>query len=281
MLETEKQRRWWFANHPEYSSSGTGAKRQAEDEGHHGGEKVPPEEVDEYVDYALQHVDGPLAVFLGLIKKNFGTEGQVSSPTMLAGATFTAQDGIWGPYKFSGAGGGGGGLRGGGAGASRGGGGGSSRGGGGTSRGSGSGSKGGSGGKGKDSSSESANQPEPGKWVEKCRGKTGLEHQSKMSGQPIVERNGKLHINEYEVRGVNFDDYRNGVLYEYKGPHGKLLNKDGVFHHWVSGVRKLHEQARRQVQAAEGIPVIWSVGPNQVKAFEKALGRVPGLSVRP
>jgi hypothetical protein len=75
MLETEKQRRWWFANHPEYSSSETGAKRQAQNEGHHGGEKVPPEEVDEYVDYALQHVDGPLAVFLGLIKKNFGTEG--------------------------------------------------------------------------------------------------------------------------------------------------------------------------------------------------------------
>jgi hypothetical protein len=121
----------------------------------------------------------------------------------------------------------------------------------------------------------------PGKWVEVSRSPVGLQHQSKMSGQPVREIGGKRTIREYELNGVKFDDYRNGKLYEYKGPHGNLLQKDGEFHHWVRGVDQVQDQARRQVDAARGIPVIWNVGPNQVKAFKKALGDIPGLSIEP
>ncbi|MEW6533772.1 MAG: Tox-REase-5 domain-containing protein [Thermodesulfobacteriota bacterium] len=121
----------------------------------------------------------------------------------------------------------------------------------------------------------------PGKWVEVARGPNGLAHQGAMSGQPIRERGGKLYIKEYDVNGVKFDDYKSGTLYEYKGPHGNLLNKEREFHHWVSGAKKFRDQAIRQTKAAQGVPVVWRVGARQVKAFQKAVGRVPGLSIEP
>jgi Predicted lipoprotein of unknown function (DUF2380) len=73
MIETEEQRRWWFATHPEYSSSrrgvGGGSDRgQNED-------KVDPKEVDAYVDEALKYENGPVADLLKSVKRNFGTEG--------------------------------------------------------------------------------------------------------------------------------------------------------------------------------------------------------------
>ncbi|MBM4328496.1 MAG: hypothetical protein FJ118_15195 [Deltaproteobacteria bacterium] len=121
----------------------------------------------------------------------------------------------------------------------------------------------------------------PGKWVEVALSPIGLAHQSAMSGQPIRARGGKLYIREYELNGVKFDDYKNGTLYEYKGPHGNLLNKERKFDDWVSGAEKLRDQAVRQTKAAQGIPVVWRVGAGQVKAFQKAVGKVPGLSIKP
>ena len=49
--------------------------------------------------------------------------------------------------------------------------------------------------------------------------------QSKMSGQPIIERDGKFYIKEYESNGVKFDDYKNGILYEYKDIVTPILSK--------------------------------------------------------
>lgn len=118
-----------------------------------------------------------------------------------------------------------------------------------------------------------------GKWVEVGRAWQGLEHQSKMSGQPIRERGGKYFINEYELNGVKFDDYKNGKLYEYKGPQGNLVNrKTDEFCECITG---LHDDAIRQAKAARGIPVIWRVEDNQVKAFERAVGKVPGVIIIP
>jgi GHH signature containing HNH/Endo VII superfamily nuclease toxin len=71
MIETEDQRRWWFATHPEYSWSRRGIKRE-------GG--VDPEEVDKYVDEALQYETGPVADLLKSVKRNFGTEGNSQKP---------------------------------------------------------------------------------------------------------------------------------------------------------------------------------------------------------
>ncbi len=73
MIETEEQRRWWFATHPEYSWSRRGIRggtgRESNDD------RVRPEEVDTYVDHALQYVSGPVANLLKSVKRNFGTEG--------------------------------------------------------------------------------------------------------------------------------------------------------------------------------------------------------------
>jgi hypothetical protein len=121
---------------------------------------------------------------------------------------------------------------------------------------------------------------EPGKWVEVQRA-LGIEHQSKMSGKPIIERDGKRFIEEYEVNGVKFDNYKNGELYDYKGPQGRLINKNGVFYDVIEKSMGLRDDALRQANAAQGIPVIWKVGENQVKAFRKAVGNVPGVIIVP
>jgi hypothetical protein len=70
MIETEKQRRWWFATHPDFSGSQKAVRNRGQQE---GGDKVRAEDVDAYVDNALKYVDGPVAVLLESLKRNFGT----------------------------------------------------------------------------------------------------------------------------------------------------------------------------------------------------------------
>jgi len=75
MIETEEQRRWWFATHPEYSWSRRGIRADSDREG--GGDKVDPREVDAYVDEALKYETGPVAELLKSVKRNFGTEAEL------------------------------------------------------------------------------------------------------------------------------------------------------------------------------------------------------------
>lgn len=75
MIETDEQRRWWFATHPEFSWSHKGGKDSEEGDDNGADDKVRPEDVDTYVDNALQYVDGPVADLLRSVKRNFGTEG--------------------------------------------------------------------------------------------------------------------------------------------------------------------------------------------------------------
>ncbi len=76
MIETEEQRRWWFATHPEYSWSHKGHRGREKGRKVEKSEKASPEKVDAYVDNALKHATGTLADFLKIIKKWFGTEGK-------------------------------------------------------------------------------------------------------------------------------------------------------------------------------------------------------------
>jgi hypothetical protein len=75
MIETEEQRRWWFATHPEYSWSRRGIRGDSERESN--GDKIDPKEVDRYVDKALKYETGPVADLLKAVKENFGTEAQL------------------------------------------------------------------------------------------------------------------------------------------------------------------------------------------------------------
>jgi hypothetical protein len=73
MIETDDQRRWWFATHPEYSSSRKGTRRPREEEEHDS--EIDPKEVDAYVDEMLKYEDGIDAELLKILKRHFGTEG--------------------------------------------------------------------------------------------------------------------------------------------------------------------------------------------------------------
>jgi hypothetical protein len=75
MIETEEQRRWWFATHPEFSRNHKGGRNRGQHEEQDSGGKVRPEDVDAYVDNALKYVDGPAAALLESVKRNFGTAG--------------------------------------------------------------------------------------------------------------------------------------------------------------------------------------------------------------
>jgi len=74
MIETEEQRRWWFATHPEYSWSRKGIRGGSDRDG--SDDKVDPEDVDAYVNEALKYETGPVADLLKSVKRNFGTESQ-------------------------------------------------------------------------------------------------------------------------------------------------------------------------------------------------------------
>ncbi|HMK36131.1 MAG TPA: DUF2380 domain-containing protein [Desulfomonilaceae bacterium] len=83
MIETEEQRRWWFATHPEYSWSHRGIHRPSGEEelseSEKNQDKADPRDVDEYVDHALKYErDESVIALLKSIKRNFGTEAELS-----------------------------------------------------------------------------------------------------------------------------------------------------------------------------------------------------------
>jgi len=73
MIETEEQRRWWFATHPEYSWSNRGMKGRSKKEEKQ--EEVDPRDVDEYVDNALKYEkDEVVIALLKSVRRHFGTQ---------------------------------------------------------------------------------------------------------------------------------------------------------------------------------------------------------------
>jgi hypothetical protein len=123
----------------------------------------------------------------------------------------------------------------------------------------------------------------PGRWRSVARRDgPSLEHQARMSGQQINRVNGRAYIDEYEVNGVMFDDFQNGRLIDYKDDYSNFIDPNtGEFRTWFRGKGELIQEANRQVGAANGIPVEWYVGQDQLDAFQAALGNIPGLTVLP
>jgi len=83
LIETDEQRRWWFATHPEFSSSRNREKRRRhddEDEDEDSG-RPAPERVDEMADERLENETDPVRrTLLELTKYYFGTEFQSKTP---------------------------------------------------------------------------------------------------------------------------------------------------------------------------------------------------------
>ena len=88
----------------------------------------------------------------------------------------------------------------------------------------------------------------------------------------------------YVVNTVKFDGFDNGFLVEAKGPGYAHFVKNGRFQKWWldTGGKALIEQAERQFEAANGIPVQWRVAePEAVDAIKDLfrLNRIVGIEV--
>jgi hypothetical protein len=71
LIETDQQRRWWFATHPEYSHRSSCRSGAKDDKS----EKLDPEKVDDWADGRLKHEKDPVArELLKQAKFWFGTE---------------------------------------------------------------------------------------------------------------------------------------------------------------------------------------------------------------
>jgi len=85
MIETDRQRRWWFATHPEFSR-GHGGGHSGSDEyddfdDDEESEPFTPEDVDAYVDERLEYERNEVAIaLLESVKFWFGTEFASKSP---------------------------------------------------------------------------------------------------------------------------------------------------------------------------------------------------------
>jgi len=74
MIETEQQRRWWFATHPEYSHSRPGQRNHKQGKQDADSERVRPEQVDAYVNDRLRYERDKTAIdLLNLEKQLFGS----------------------------------------------------------------------------------------------------------------------------------------------------------------------------------------------------------------
>ena len=82
----------------------------------------------------------------------------------------------------------------------------------------------------------------------------------------------------YRVNGVKFDGYSDGVLQDAKGPGYANFVKDGTFEPWYSGSADLVAQAQRQLAAAGGTPIEWSVAEPEAAVAIRNLLASEGIS---
>ena len=62
----------------------------------------------------------------------------------------------------------------------------------------------------------------------------------------------------YEVNGVKFDGYKDGVLIDAKGSYGNLADPNtGDFKPFFTGQQGIVDQAIRQLNAANGTSINW------------------------
>jgi filamentous hemagglutinin len=62
----------------------------------------------------------------------------------------------------------------------------------------------------------------------------------------------------YQLNGVNFDgEVPGGPLVEAKASYDFAIAPDGTFQGWFTGGQGLVDQALRQIDAAEGRPIVW------------------------
>ncbi|MGZ3459823.1 MAG: Tox-REase-5 domain-containing protein, partial [Archangium sp.] len=126
--------------------------------------------------------------------------------------------------------------------------------------------------------SASAQAQGPGQWspVKESMSRRAARYQEQISGRPVNE--------SYVVRGVRFDGYKDGALLEAKGPGyaNKFTAELDPKQWFTKGARNLVDQARRQSQVANGVPIRWHVAePKAAGAIRKLLkeAQVRGIEI--
>ena len=129
---------------------------------------------------------------------------------------------------------------------------------------------------------KSAPAPHPAKWesVNENMSERAAKYQEQVTGRPVTD----AYVVDAPAGKVKFDGYDAGEFHEAKGPgYASFVGKDGKFYPWFKGQDTLVSQARRQVAAANGQPVIWHVAePKAARAMELALtkGNVSGIIIK-
>jgi len=116
----------------------------------------------------------------------------------------------------------------------------------------------------------SAAEAGPGAWADVSESMSGraAAYQAQIAGRAGV----------YEVDGVKFDGFANGALQEAKGPGYATFVRNGQFVPWFRGADALAGQAERQVAAAGGTPIDWSVAEPSAATAIRNLFAERGIS---
>ena len=92
MIQTDQQRRWWFATHPEYSGSRKGEKSRKQEDNKGEPRVYSPEQIDAYVVQGLKlFPTGPVAAMLKALKWGLGTNDGPTPLDFLLKGTATDQ----------------------------------------------------------------------------------------------------------------------------------------------------------------------------------------------
>ncbi len=126
----------------------------------------------------------------------------------------------------------------------------------------------------------------PGRWgpAHESMSKRAARYQEQICGQPVSEAYWVGGVGR-NSGGVKFDGFKDGVLLEAKGPgYANKFNDDLSPKRWFehSGADQLVAQARRQLEAAPGVPIRWHVAEKKAAdAIRKLLNlkKVNGIEV--
>ncbi|MDY7233152.1 Tox-REase-5 domain-containing protein [Hyalangium rubrum] len=125
----------------------------------------------------------------------------------------------------------------------------------------------------------------PGQWgpARESMSRRAARYQAQISGRPAGEAYWIGGV-DTKMGGVKFDGFQEGVLLEAKGPGYANKFLDSLDPHpWFknSGAKSLLEQARRQLQVANGIPIRWHVAEKKsADAIRKLLRNGGILSIK-
>lgn len=113
------------------------------------------------------------------------------------------------------------------------------------------------------------------KTVNESMSDASKSYQSYVTGKPWNQN--YVITNPVTGKPVKFDGYSNGILLDAKSGMSNFVNKQGEFYDWFNGKQGLLDQARRQLQAADGNRIRWTFENEDVMNATKTLFEENGI----